>query len=102
MLSRTVTLQGAFYLATGLWPIFHMKSFEAITGPKTDKWLVKTVGGLIAVVGGVLLLDRHRPSLPTRRLSAGAALALGTADFVFAGKGRISPVYLLDGVLQTV
>ena len=52
---RMAVAQGAFYLATGLWPVLHLRSFEAVTGPKADGWLVKTVGGLIGVVGGALL-----------------------------------------------
>ncbi len=47
--------QGAFWLASGAWPLVHYPSFEAVTGPKEDDWLVKTIGGLIAVVGATLL-----------------------------------------------
>ncbi len=47
--------QGAFWLAAGVWPLLHYRSFEAVTGPKQDDWLVKTIGGLIAVVGATLL-----------------------------------------------
>jgi hypothetical protein len=36
--------QGAFYLSSGVWPLISMRTFERITGPKTDKWLVKTGG----------------------------------------------------------
>lgn len=39
--------QGIYYVASGLWPLLHMRSFEAVTGPKRDKWLVNTVGALI-------------------------------------------------------
>ena len=38
--------QGVFYLATGLWPIVHLPSFERVTGRKKEKWLVKAMGGL--------------------------------------------------------
>jgi hypothetical protein len=27
---------GGFYLLTGVWPLVHMPSFLAVTGPKTD------------------------------------------------------------------
>ena len=33
--------QGALYVVTGVWPLLHMASFEAVTGPKTDDWLVR-------------------------------------------------------------
>lgn len=39
--------QGLFYLTSGIWPLIDMPSFEAVTGRKTDKWLVKTVGLLL-------------------------------------------------------
>ncbi len=45
------SLQGIYYVATGLWPILNMRSFEMVTGPKRDKWLVKTVGALITAIG---------------------------------------------------
>lgn len=47
--------QGAFYLATGIWPLVSMRTFERVTGPKTDKWLVKTAGVLITAIGGALM-----------------------------------------------
>lgn len=42
---------GAFMLATGMWPLLSIKSFQAVTGPKEDLWLVKTVGCLLTVAG---------------------------------------------------
>src|SRR5438067_11801258 len=54
--TRSVAIaQGAYFVATGIWPLLHMPSFEAVTGPKVDKWLVRTVGVLVSVVGGVLV-----------------------------------------------
>jgi hypothetical protein len=47
---RLIAFQAAYYLATGLWPLVHLPSFEAVTGPKTDDWLVHMVGLLAAVV----------------------------------------------------
>ncbi|HEY8459163.1 MAG TPA: hypothetical protein VIM99_02215 [Blastocatellia bacterium] len=37
--------QGAFYPAIGVWQLLSMRAFERVTGPKTDKWLVKTAAG---------------------------------------------------------
>src|SRR4051812_30893344 len=48
-------IQGVYFFITGLWPIVHMPSFLFVSGPKTDLWLVKTVGILIVVIGSVLL-----------------------------------------------
>jgi hypothetical protein len=33
--------QDPFYFGSGVWPLLSMRTF--VTGPKTDKWLVKTV-----------------------------------------------------------
>jgi hypothetical protein len=47
---RLIAFQAAYYLATGLWPLVHLPSFEAVTGPKTDDWLVHMVGLLAGVI----------------------------------------------------
>ena len=49
-------VQGIYYTLTGVWPLVHVRSFLAVTGPKTDLWLVKTVGVLVAVIGVVIAL----------------------------------------------
>ena len=90
-------VQGWYYVASGLWPVVHYRSFTAITGPKADDWLVKTLGGLIAVVGAELI---RRPG--ARWLGAGSALALGVAELVYVRRGRIRPVYLLDALAGTL
>lgn len=38
---------GPIYVVSGVWLIVHSHSFERVTGPKADRWLVKTVGGLL-------------------------------------------------------
>lgn len=110
LLNRIVTRrsmaagQGVFYLATGIWPLLHMDSFEAITGPKRDRWLVKTVGALVAVTGGLLSVGavRGRISGDLVGLAAGEAAALTGIDVVYAAKGRISKVYLLDALAEVL
>jgi hypothetical protein len=96
-------LQGIYFLVTGLWPLLHMPSFLAVTGPKVDLWLVKTVGVLIAVVGATLLLGaRRRTAGPELTLLAvGSAASLAGVDLVYALAGRIRDVYLLDAVAET-
>ena len=99
---RLARLQAVFYIVTGVWPIVSMRSFEAITGPKVDRWLVKTVGALVAVIGSALALaSRHRQLAPEVVLvAAGSAAALATIDTVYVTKRRISPVYLLDAIAE--
>jgi hypothetical protein len=95
--------QGLFYIAAGAWPILHLRSFEAVTGPKVDKWLVRTLGGLVTAVGAALVvgsLEHRRPSRALAVLGVASALALGAADVVYALRGRISKVYLGDAVAE--
>ncbi|HLM67943.1 MAG TPA: hypothetical protein VK358_10460 [Longimicrobium sp.] len=94
--------QGAFYVATGLWPILHMRSFEAVTGEKTDDWLVKTVGAMIAVAGVTMAVAglRRRVTPEIALLAAGSAAALATVDVVYTQKDVIRNVYLLDAVVE--
>ena len=72
-----------------------------MTGPKLEGWLVKTVGALIAVVGGTLLAAglRRRVSPELMQLAAGSAASLAAVDVLYSPQ-RISPVYLLDAVVE--
>jgi hypothetical protein len=99
---RLARLQAILYVATGVWPIVSMRSFEAVTGPKVDRWLVKTVGVLVTVIGcGLGLASRRRQLAPEIVLvAAGSAAALATIDVVYVAKRRILPVYLLDAVAE--
>ncbi len=95
---------GIFLAAAGLWPVAHMRSFEAVTGPKADRWLVKTVGLLLASIGGTLLAGSRGARPPRELLGLGltTALSLGAIDLYYGLRGRISRIYLLDGLLQGV
>ncbi|MFN7135051.1 MAG: hypothetical protein ACK4N5_23445 [Myxococcales bacterium] len=95
-------LQGGYFLATGVWPLLHYRSFEQFTGRKRDAWLVKTVGLLIAVSGASMLLAARRgaPEPEAALLAAGQAGALGAVDAWYALRGVISPVYLGDAVVE--
>ena len=97
---RPAFLQGAYFLATGVWPLLSMRTFEAVTGPKADRWLVRTVGVLVAIIGSSLLLDVRRPSRGTVALGVGSAVGLGTIDVMYATRGRISKVYLIDAIVE--
>jgi hypothetical protein len=99
---RVAMVQGAYYLATGVWPIVHMRSFEAITGPKKERWLVRTVGGMIASVGGFFLwkgLARRADGFDTCLATSSAAWLTGV-DCWYSLRGRISLIYLADAVLE--
>jgi len=93
--------QGALYAAMGLWPLVHLRGFEAVTGPKREGWRVKTVGALVTLVGGTLLAAglRRRVTPELMLLAAGSAASLAAVD-VRDSPQRISPVYLLDAVVE--
>lgn len=97
-----VALQAAYYITTGVWPLVHRRSFEAVTGPKTDFWLVQTVGAVVAAIGAGLALAVRRGALSTELQATGALAAGGLAaiDVVYATRGRISLVYLADAAVE--
>jgi hypothetical protein len=101
---RLALLQALFYLATGAWSILHIRSFEAVTGPKVDRWLVRTVGALVGTTGLALALaGRRRRLAPEVVLVAGGnAAALAAIDVVYVARRRIRPIYLLDAAVEVV
>lgn len=94
--------QGFFYVATGAWGLLDLDSFQAVTGPKTDLWLVRTVAVLVLVIGAVLLVAaaRLRVTVETILLAAGSAAGLAVIDLVHATRDVISDVYLLDAAVE--
>jgi hypothetical protein len=93
---------GWFNIAGGAWPLLHLRSFEAVLGPKQDRWLVQTVAGLMLCNGfaQVTTGTSHEGLLLARRIGIGTALTLATIDLVYAPAGRISKVCLLDALAE--
>jgi hypothetical protein len=94
--------QGAYYVGTGVWPLVSMRSFQGITGPKMDRWLVQTVGVLVTAIGASLLVSarRRRPTPEAALLGIGSALALAGVELHYRRRQRISPVYLADALAE--
>jgi hypothetical protein len=71
-------------------------------GPKVDHWLVRTVAGLMIVIGTVQISAGSSTEAlqQARRIGVGTALTLGTIDIVYAPRGRISKMYLVDALLE--
>ena len=97
-------VHGVFYVLTGIWPIFHIGSFQKVTGPKTDLWLVRTVGLLITVIGVTILSAGYRNamSIEVLILAIGAPVALASIDLVYVTAKVIPRIYLLDAVVEFV
>lgn len=99
-----IPVQSAYILLTALWGLLHVESFMAVTGPKTDVWLVKTVSALlvpIAICLGTFHFIRTelRPAVVLGSLTAIAFIGI---DFYYSLTHVISDVYLADGFLQVV
>jgi hypothetical protein len=90
--------QDAFYFGSGVWPLLSMRTF--VTGPKTDKWLVKTVGVLVSVIGGTLGAQRFAKRYRAGNETPSCSIDLSAIDVIYVAKRRISPVYLLDAVAE--
>jgi hypothetical protein len=91
-----------FYIITGLWPLISMRSFELVTGPKVDDWLVRMVALLTVTIGIALLLAarRSRIAADVLLLAVGTPCSFAVIDIVYATSRRISPIYLLDAVVE--
>ena len=95
-------INSIYNLVTGIWPIADIKSFERITGPKYDKWLVKTVGVVVASIGLAQLVsakkaDRDRT---LQVVSAASTFGLAVIDIYYVSRRRIRPVYLVDAAVE--
>ena len=57
-----------------------------MTGPKPDKWLVKTVGALIVAIGSTILLsaDREQEDETGRELGIRSAAVLFGIDSIYS------------------
>ena len=104
ILRTAMAVQGAYYMLTGVWPLVHLESFEWVTGPKVDDWLVRTVGLMAAVIGLALSVGARaeRPAGAIVVLSVASAAAFTLVDVTYVAVGRISPVYMLDAFAEVV
>ena len=93
---------GAFNVASGLWPLVHVRSFEAVFGQKTDRFLEYTVAGLMTCVGWSQVRSNRSPAgaAYARTVGIGTAGTLLAVDLVFAPPRRIPATYLLDAVVE--
>lgn len=97
-------VQGTYFFVTGIWPILSIRTFQLVTGPKTDLWLVKTVGALAASIGVGLIVAAIRnafvPEIIT--ISLCSAFAFMCIDIYYVVKRVIIPGYLLDAIVELV
>lgn len=104
LLKVLLLAQGVYSLLTASWGLIDIESFMAITGPKADVWLVKTVSVLIIPISLCLLSYLITRSGFTQVAIVGitSAIGLGTIDFYYSLRDVISKVYLGDGFMQVL
>lgn len=104
-MKRLLLAQGIYYLVTGVWPLLDLVTFQRVTGPKTDLWLVHMVGVLVTVLGAAFLAASRRKEPAPEMLGLAVAAAAGfiVVEVLYAGLLRIiSPVYLADAALHAL
>jgi len=97
-------VQGTYTLITAIWALIDIDSFMAVTGPKTDIWLVKTVAALLIPIAISLLYPVFFVSTFLQPFLLGflTAIALAIVDFYYSMNGVISKIYMWDGVAESV
>lgn len=97
-------VHGLYFCLTGLWPLIHMSSFLLVTGPKTDLWLVDTVGVLVLVIGLGLMAAglRKQVAFPLSIIAMGSSLGLIFIDIIYVWREVILPIYLLDALVELI
>jgi hypothetical protein len=94
--------QGLYFVITGIWPLVHMGSFLKVTGPKTDLWLVQTVGAMLIAIGAGLLVAGLEPQIPLPLLVVAMISAAGlcAVEVTYVRRQTISRIYLLDAWIE--
>ena len=86
-------IQGLYTLLTALWGLIDIDSFMAVTGPKNDIWLVKTVSTILLAIAVTLLSYIYFQSHPLPAILLGFFTSAGLAaiDFYYSSREVISP-----------
>jgi hypothetical protein len=93
---RLAWAQGLYFLVTGVWPLVSVRTFQLVTGKKSDHliatppseadhWMLNTISALIIAISIVVLAAAWR-----RRVSFDVA------------RGTILPIYLADAAVEVL
>jgi hypothetical protein len=95
-------VQALYYIVAGALPLVSLHLFQAITGPKNDLWLVRTVGLLAFSIGVTILsaLRRRRVTSEIVLLAVLSAVSFAAIDVVYVMMGRIGLIYLGDAAVE--
>lgn len=96
--------QATYTLITALWPLIDIQSFMAVTGPKHEVWLVKTIGALLIPVAATLYsyLFINTDRRPAMILGLLIAVTFATIDIYYVLSEVIPIVYLADAAVEVI
>ena len=102
MMRWLIHFQSFYYAVAALWALVDINSFMLVTGPKTDVWLVKTVSWLLLIIAATLQMAYYFQEInrSITFLASFSAIVLGGVDLYYWLQGTISPVYLLDALIE--
>ena len=92
--------QATYYLVTGPWPVAHFRSFERITGPKPDRFVVESAGMLFAASGCALAVGASSGGRDRAARVLSVAVPLLSAVVTLRHRPQLRAVYLVDAVTQ--
>jgi hypothetical protein len=98
---RVIRFQGWYYVVGGLWPIVHQSSFEAIVGPKPDRFQTEVTAALFVAVGAVLLRGSRGGRVEPVTAQLASAAAAATAAVVWRHRHSVRPVLRVEACLET-
>jgi ascorbate-specific PTS system EIIC-type component UlaA len=80
-----------------------MRTFEAVSGKKVDKWLVRMVGLLTVNIGAAILSNSQKDrDEKIKQLAIGSAISFTIVDLYYSLNNRISKVYVLDAIMELI
>jgi hypothetical protein len=102
-LAQAVTrFQGCYYLGGGLWRLLHPESFDALAGPKPDRFQTDVAAALFSAAGVALLVGTAGPHrhATTRVLASCTGLAAAAIDL--RHRHHIRTLFMLEAVVELV
>jgi hypothetical protein len=91
-------------MVAAIWALVDTESFMAVTGRKSDVWLVKTVSVLLIAVSFSFLVYLYRRNdwLPPAVLGLSCCIGLMIIDCFYTFNYTIRRIYLADAVIQFI
>ena len=97
----SIRQQGCYYLVGGFWPLLHFRSFEAVVGPKPDRFQTEVTSVLFVAIGAALLsatAEEGDVRPPARLLAVGSAAAVVGVEWRHFR--RLPPVFWVEAALE--